>query len=127
MLYINRSMRLVENQLSIREAPHAATTRIARSDAAVLQCTGARQRLGREQEAWLFATNLIVDPSQASAITSRTSTPVSVTPGGVGLLRAILAAFSASDWVLKTTNDRPLLASCAAAQYPLTKPGALLT
>jgi hypothetical protein len=32
----------------------------------------------------------------ASAITSRTSTPVIVTPGGVGLLRAILAAFSAS-------------------------------
>src|SRR6266498_4918451 len=74
-----------------------------------------------------FATDSIDERSHPSAITSRMSTPMSVTPGGVGLLRTILAAFSASDFVLTTTQDKQLPPSRAAAQYPLTKPGALLT
>src|SRR4029078_4298110 len=64
---------------------------------------------------------------QASATTSRISTWLIVTPGGVGLLRTILAAFSASAVVLKTTIERPFEPSNAAAQYPLTSPGACLT
>src|SRR5439155_16000899 len=49
-----------------------------------------------------------------------------VTPGGGGELRTIFAALSASCFVAKTTIDKPFV-SAPPVQYPLTKPGALLT
>src|SRR5262249_51649660 len=58
---------------------------------------------------------------------SRTSTESTVTPAGVGVLRTIPIAVSASCFVLKTIIDVPCAESSRTVQNPFTNPCACFT